>query len=84
MVQRVFFGPITSEENRSIPEIAWNEIAAMVPLVMLMVWIGVHPNTFLRKMSPSVQKLLTTVEMRGERGQAMVAQQHVILTQGRQ
>jgi len=32
-------------------------IAAMVPLVVLMVWIGVHPNTFLRKMSPSVQRL---------------------------
>ena len=74
LVQRVFFGPITSEENRSIPEIAWNEVAAMVPLVVLMVWIGVHPNTFLRKMTPSVQKLLTIVEMRGERGGAMVAQ----------
>jgi hypothetical protein len=30
-------------------------------------------------MSPSVQKLMTTVQMRGERGQAMVAQQRVIL-----
>ena len=55
LVQRVFFGPITNDENRSIPDIAWNEIAAMVPLVILMVWIGVHPNTFLRKMAPSVQ-----------------------------
>jgi NADH-quinone oxidoreductase subunit M len=80
LVQRVFFGPITSEENRSIPEIAWNEVAAMVPLVVLMVWIGVHPNTFLRKMSPSVQKLLKTVQMRDhDRGRAMVAQQRVIL-----
>src|SRR5205085_1262721 len=74
LVQRVFFGPITHDENRSIPDIAWNEVAAMVPLVVLMVWIGVHPNTFLKKMTPSVQKLLTIVETRGERGQAMVAQ----------
>jgi NADH-quinone oxidoreductase subunit M len=74
LVQRVFFGPITSEENRSIPDIAWNEVAAMVPLIVLMVWIGVHPNTFLRKMTPSVQKLLTTVQKGGERGSAMVAQ----------
>ena len=65
LVQKVFFGPITNEENRHVKEIAWNEIAAMVPLVVLMVWIGVHPNTFLRKMTPSVQQLLTTVQNRG-------------------
>ncbi len=62
LVQKVFFGPITNEENRNIPDIAWNEIAAMVPLVILMVWIGVHPNTFLKKMEPSVKHLLTTIE----------------------
>jgi NADH-quinone oxidoreductase subunit M len=61
LIQRVFFGPITNEENRNVREIAWNEVAALVPLVVLMVWIGVHPNTFLRKMSPSVQQLLTVV-----------------------
>jgi NADH:ubiquinone oxidoreductase subunit 4 (subunit M) len=33
----------------------------MVPLVVLMVWIGVHPQTFLRKMEPSVKHLLTTI-----------------------
>src|SRR4029077_712397 len=38
LVQRVFFGPITEEENKAIPEIAWDEVGAMVPLVGLMVW----------------------------------------------
>jgi NADH-quinone oxidoreductase subunit M len=62
LVQKVFFGPVTSEENRNIPEIAWNEVAALVPLVIFMVWIGVHPNTFLKKMEPSVKHLLATME----------------------
>ena len=62
LVQRVFFGPIQNEENREIPDIAWNEVAAMVPLVVLMVWIGLYPNYFLRKMTPSVERLLTVVE----------------------
>jgi NADH-quinone oxidoreductase subunit M len=61
LVQRVFYGPITIEENKHIPEIAWNEVAAVVPLIVMMVWIGVHPNTFLRKMTPSVERLLATV-----------------------
>ena len=66
LVQKVFFGPVTNEENRNVPDIAWNEIAAMVPLVVLMVWIGVHPNTFLKKMEPSVKHLMTVIH--GETG----------------
>ena len=62
LIQRVFFGPVTKEENRTIPELAWNEIAAMVPLVVLMVWIGVYPRTFLEPMTPSVKRLLAVVK----------------------
>jgi NADH-quinone oxidoreductase subunit M len=62
LIQKVFYGPVTNEENRHVPEIAWNELAALVPLAVFIVWIGVHPNTFLRKMSPSVQQLLSQVQ----------------------
>jgi NADH-quinone oxidoreductase subunit M len=62
LVQRVFYGPVEREENRKIPEIAWNEIAAVVPIIVLMVWIGVKPDTFLRRMSPSVAQLLSVVQ----------------------
>jgi NADH-quinone oxidoreductase subunit M len=72
LVQRVFFGPLTSEENRNVPDIAWNELAAVVPLILLMVWIGVHPNTFLKKMTPSVQQLLTQVRTEGQ-GKTLLA-----------
>src|SRR5216684_1536275 len=72
LIQRVFFGPITNDENRNVKEIAWNEIAALVPLVVLMVWIGVRPNTFLRKMTPSVQQLLQIVH-KTDASKAMIA-----------
>jgi NADH-quinone oxidoreductase subunit M len=62
LVQKVFFGPITNEENRNVPDIAWNEVAAMIPIVIFMVWIGVKPNTFLKKMEPSVKHLLAQVQ----------------------
>jgi len=74
LVQSVFFGPVTKEENRLIPDIAWNEIAALVPLVLFMVWIGVHPNTFLNKMTPSVQEVINKVQSGGERGQMMLTE----------
>src|SRR5438270_6418168 len=62
LIQKVFYGPMTNEENKHVPEIAWNEIAALVPLIVLMVWIGVHPNTFLKRMSPSVHELISVVK----------------------
>jgi hypothetical protein len=34
----------------------------MIPLVVFMVWIGVHPNTFLEKMEPSVKHLMTAIK----------------------
>jgi NADH-quinone oxidoreductase subunit M len=58
LIQRVFYGPITNEENKHIPDIAWNELVAVGALFIFIVWIGVHPNTFLRKMTPSVERVL--------------------------
>ncbi len=75
LVQRVFFGPITNEANRSIPDIRWNELAAVVPLIVLMVWIGLYPNVFLRKMTPSVTQLLSMVK--GDESKALLAESGV-------
>ncbi len=76
MVQKVLFGPVTHEENRTMPDIAWNELAAVIPLIILMFWIGIHPNTFLKKMEPSVRQLLVTVR-EGESGQMLLTKQSV-------
>jgi NADH-quinone oxidoreductase subunit M len=65
LVQKVFFGPITNEENRNVKPIAWNEVAAMIPLIVLMVWIGVYPRTFLEPMGPSVRRLINVVKSEG-------------------
>jgi NADH-quinone oxidoreductase subunit M len=75
LVQKVFFGPITNEENRNVPDIAWNEVAALVPLIVFMVWIGVHPNTFLKKMEPSVRHLIAVIDGKATAGEVMVAEE---------
>ncbi|HVT45006.1 MAG TPA: NADH-quinone oxidoreductase subunit M [Thermoanaerobaculia bacterium] len=62
MLQKVLFGPITREENRTVRDMRWHELVAVLPLVILMFWIGFFPGTFLRKMTPSVQQLLTSVQ----------------------
>ncbi|MGA7613884.1 MAG: NADH-quinone oxidoreductase subunit M [Thermoanaerobaculia bacterium] len=77
MMQKVFFGPVTHEENRHVPEIAWNEVLAVAPLMIFIVWIGIHPNTFLSKIEPSVEKLMVTVHTPRATGQIEVARHAV-------
>jgi NADH-quinone oxidoreductase subunit M len=47
LYQRVFWGKITHEENRSLVDLNGREIATLVPLVVLCFWIGIYPKPFL-------------------------------------
>jgi len=48
MYQRFMMGPVTHEENRHIKDLSKREIAALVPLVIFMVWIGIQPMNFMK------------------------------------
>ena len=43
MYQRVMYGEITHEENRHLSDLSEREIALLVPVVLMIVWIGVYP-----------------------------------------
>jgi NADH-quinone oxidoreductase subunit M len=61
MLERVIFGRITHEENARLKDISLREKLILVPLVILVFWIGVYPNAFLGKMEPAIEKLLSDV-----------------------
>ncbi len=58
MVQRVFWNPLVHEENSSLKDMNLREVLAVAPLAVLIVWIGVHPTTFLSPMEAAVNLLL--------------------------
>jgi NADH-quinone oxidoreductase subunit M len=58
MFRRVMFGEIRHEENHHLPDLGRREIGMMLAMVFWMVWIGVAPNTFLKKTDASVQAFL--------------------------
>jgi NADH-quinone oxidoreductase subunit M len=62
MYRRVMFGPIEAAENRSLIDLSLREKFVMSALVVPIVWIGVYPETFLRRIEPSVVELLSRVE----------------------
>ncbi len=57
--KRVFHGPITNVENERIVDIRPREIAMLAPLLALIVFIGVYPQPFLDRITPSAEKVVT-------------------------
>jgi len=57
MVQRVFFGKVTNEKNKTLADLSWREIGLMIPLIILMVYMGVFPKPILHR-SESVVKAI--------------------------
>ncbi len=55
MYQRVVLGEVTRDENRTLTDLGLRELAILVPTVLLMVWIGVAPASFLHPMARSVE-----------------------------
>ena len=62
MFQRVIWGEVSNVHNESLMDINGRERLTLVPLLILIVWMGVYSNHFLRPMDASVTSLLNRVE----------------------
>jgi NADH-quinone oxidoreductase subunit M len=61
MFQRVNYGPVTNEKNRSLRDLSAREWWALAPTAVLVVLMGVLPGIFLKPMAPSVERTLQRV-----------------------
>lgn len=61
MVRRIALGELRKLENAALPDLDLREMVTMVPLVILVFWIGFHPNPVLSVMHASVRHLLSHV-----------------------
>jgi NADH-quinone oxidoreductase subunit M len=61
MFQRVNYGPVTHEVNRTLPDLTVRERWVIVPAVAMAIFMGVLPGLFLKPMQPSVDRLLQRV-----------------------
>jgi len=64
MVQRVFFGECTNEKNKVLKDINWRERILLIPLIVMVFWIGIYPKPFLNLIEPSVKNLVETVKQK--------------------
>jgi len=58
--QRMFFGP-ANDRAKQMPDLTAREVLVLLPLVGLIFWIGLYPNTFLAPISESSQAWITLV-----------------------
>ncbi|MBI5868512.1 MAG: NADH-quinone oxidoreductase subunit M [candidate division Zixibacteria bacterium] len=58
LVRRVFFGPIVHTVNETIRDLSKRELATLIPLLILIIWIGVYPKPFLDRIGPDLQTWL--------------------------
>ena len=63
MVQRVFYGEVTNQKNLTLKDMNFREVVYMLPLIVLIFWIGLFPNFFLDKMHTSVDKFISQVKV---------------------
>jgi NADH-quinone oxidoreductase subunit M len=61
MFQRVNYGPVTNEKNRSLPDMTPREWALMVPTIAMAIVMGVFPGVFMRPMEPAVVQVIERV-----------------------
>jgi NADH-quinone oxidoreductase subunit M len=62
MFQRVMFGKVENEKNRTLKDLSPREIAIFAPLILFIVWIGVYPNTFLEKTKATTENFIALME----------------------
>jgi NADH-quinone oxidoreductase subunit M len=61
LYQRTMFGKLDNPANQQLKDLTGREIATLVPLVALAIWIGVHPEPVLRRLQSSVGRVVVRV-----------------------
>jgi NADH-quinone oxidoreductase subunit M len=61
MSQRVIFGKVKHPENEGLKDLNVREIMTLVPIILLILWIGIYPRPFLKLSSASVAHIVEIV-----------------------
>ncbi len=62
MFEKVFLGPLKHDENRGLKDITVRELLTVVPVLLVVLWIGLYPQPFFNLINPSVERLAELVQ----------------------
>lgn len=58
MVQKMMFGKVTHEVNRTLKDLSFREIAVLLPLLVAAIGMEILPNFFFEKMNVSINHFI--------------------------
>ena len=58
LYRKIVFGQLTNDSLKGILDMNRREIAIFLPLVLISLWMGIYPSSFLDPMAPAVDKLI--------------------------
>ena len=61
---KTMFGELDQEKNGDLEDVRPHELVALVPLLVLVFYMGIFPQSILRTMEPSVNAMIAGVEER--------------------
>jgi NADH-quinone oxidoreductase subunit M len=62
MYQRVMWGEVENDRNKTLLDLVGREYAIFVPLLVVILWMGMYSSFFLRPMDASVMKLMNQTQ----------------------
>ena len=63
LYRRVIFGQLTKDSLKGMLDLSPREMAIFAPLVVLVLWMGIYPSSFLDVMHASVDNLVARVQL---------------------
>jgi len=59
LTRRLIFGDLVKDDVKAMPDLSAREMLMFLPLIAVVFWMGIYPNSFLEPMHKSVEKLMT-------------------------
>jgi NADH-quinone oxidoreductase subunit M len=63
LYRRVIFGKLTKEDLKVLLDLSPREVMLFVPLIVMVLWMGIYPTTFLDPIHATVSKLINDYQL---------------------
>lgn len=63
LYRQVIFGKLEKDDVKAMLDLSRREIAILAPLIVLVLWMGIYPSSFLEPMSVSVENLINNYQV---------------------
>ena len=74
-LQRIIYNKLDKQENAELADLSVREYIVLAPLLACILWIGLYPAPFLKRVEASVDSLITQVQVQTEASAVVTAEE---------